>query len=324
VRLLGALALAATLAACLPIAPLPDAPVPYGSAIVVDVEPVALDANDPSRTSVGKFSYAGGLVLTSKQTARLHGLSDLKVTGDGRIIALGDQSDFFEGRLVLDAQGRLVGVRSGRLSALKEVTGADLYAGGYKEYDSEGVAELAGGMVVSFEQNDRVLFFPRDGGLPRRAPRPEVPYTHNKGMEALAAAPDAGPDAYRVGMEDSGRIYLCRLSATCVPDRAVDLDGSELVAMDNLPDGGRAYLFRTFSALRGNVIRLRLTDPNGQTVDTMEIARPLTVDNLEGVAAVAHQGGVRFYLISDDNFGMFDGKPTNQKTLLLAFDWRPK
>ena len=32
-------------------------------------------------------------------------------------------------------------------------------------------------------------------------------------------------------------------------------------------------------------------------------------------------GGVRFYLISDDNFGTYDGKPTDQKTLLLAYDW---
>ena len=104
-------------------------------------------------------------------------------------------------------------------------------------------------------------------------------------------------------------------------DGQVDLDGSELVGMDNLPDGGRAYLFRSFSALRGNVIRLRLVDRSGRARDTLQIARPMTVDNIEGVAAAPIPGGVRFYLISDDNFGTYDGKPTDQKTLLLAYDW---
>jgi hypothetical protein len=51
----------------------------------------------------------------------------------------------------------------------------------------------------------------------------------------------------------------------------------------------------------------------------MDLASPMTVDNYEGLAAVpATDGGVRFYLISDDN-GRAD-----QRTLLLAFDWRSK
>lgn len=323
-RRLAGLAAALAVASCAPVASLPDAPVPYGATIVVEAEPVPLDPTDASRTTVGDFRYAGGVILTSKQTSRLHGFSDLKVSPDGRIIAIGDQSDFFEGRLVLDAEGRLVGVRDGKLSALKEVTGADLYAGGQEEYDSEGVLELAAGMIVTFEQHDRVLLFPRGGGLPKAAPMPPGPIKHNKGMEAAAAAPDIGPDAYRVGIEGTGELFLCRLSAACVADGSVDLKGSELVAMDNLPGAGRVYMFRSFSPLRGNVIRLLLVDARGRTLTEAEIARPLTVDNLEGVAAVPHEGGVRLYLIADDNFGAFEGKPTNQKTLLLAFDWRPK
>ena len=46
-----------------------------------------------------------------------------------------------------------------------------------------------------------------------------------------------------------------------------------------------------------------------------EIAAPLAVDNFEGVAAVrAPDGGVRLYIVSDDNFS------PRQRTLLLAFD----
>lgn len=326
-RWLGALAGALLLAGCLTPAPrLPDAPVPLGAAVAIEAEALPMDPAAPDRTRLGAFTYAGGLALTSRQTSRLGGLSDLKVTSDGRLTALGDQSDLLEARLVLDAAGRLAGLADARLTALKDVTGADLFAGGQAHFDSEGVVRLGDGtLVVSFEQEDRVLAYPPGGGLPRPAPAPATSFVDNKGMEALAAAPDVGPDAYRVGLESDGRLFLCRLSAACVPDGQVDVDGSELVAMDVLPDGGRAYLFRSFSPLTGNVVRLRVVDRTGRTVDSLEIRRPLTVDNLEGLTAVPRRdGGVRFYLVSDDNFGFYNGRPTGQRTLLLAFDWTPQ
>nr|QQZ51185.1 hypothetical protein JKL49_08720 [Phenylobacterium glaciei] len=50
----------------------------------------------------------------------------------------------------------------------------------------------------------------------------------------------------------------------------------------------------------------------------MDITKPLTVDNIEGVSAVPNKdGSTRFYLISDDNFS------NSQKTILVAFDWKP-
>ena len=323
-RRLAGLAFTLALASCAaPMAPLPTGPVPVGAAIQVDAQPVPLDPTDPGRARIGNFTYAGGLVLTSRQTSRLHGMSDLKVTPDGRFLAMGDQSDLLEGKIVLDAAGRLVGVTDATMIALKETTGADLYAGGQREFDSEGIARFANGdILVSFEQHDRILLFPKHGALPRPAPQPDIKYTDNKGMEALMASPQVAPDAYRVGLEDSGHTYLCRLSTACVRDKDLDLDGSSLVAMDNMPGGGLVYLLRSYSPLRGNVVQLRILDRDGRLVDRFEIARPLTVDNLEGVAAVPQPGGrVRFYLISDDNFGTYNGAPTDQRTLLLAFDW---
>lgn len=317
------LAAAVLLASCAPQAPLPQGPVAVGSAIQVDAVAVPLDPTDPRHERIGNFAYAGGLVLTSRQTSRLHGLSDLKVWPDGRMLALGDQSDLLAARIVLDRAGRLAGVADATLTALKDERGVDLYAGGPREYDAEGVARLPNGdMLASFEQHDRILLFPNGGGPPRPAPAPQVSYTFNKGMEALAAAPDIAPDAYRVGLEDSGKTFLCRLSAGCAPDRALDLEGLELVAMAPLPGGGLAYLLRSYSPLQGNVIRLKVLDRQGHALDSLEIRRPLTVDNLEGLAAVPRADGrVRFYLVSDDNFGTYSGLPTDQRTLLLAFDW---
>jgi hypothetical protein len=327
IRRLGVLAAALALAGCAAPAPapLPTAPLPYGAAIRIDAQPVPLNPQRPRQDRIGRFVYAGGVVLTSTDTARLHGLSDLKVWPDGRLLAQGDQSDQLEARLVLGPDGRLQGLTDAHLGALKDARGVDLYAGGEREFDSEGIAELPDGdRLVSFEQHDRILLYPRAGGPPRPAPYPQIAYVDNKGMEALVADPSVAPDAYRVGIEATGATFLCRLSTGCTPTGRIDLEGLELSGMDLLPGGRTAYLLRSYSAVSGNVVRLKIVDRSGAVVDKMEISRPLTVDNFEGVAAVPQAGGaIRFYLISDDNFGTYNGHPTDQKTLLLAFDWRP-
>ena len=79
-----------------------------------------------------------------------------------------------------------------------------------------------------------------------------------------------------------------------------------------------AYLLRAFDAARGNRISLRILRST-TLVARMDMAPPMTIDNFEGLAAVPRpDGGSRFYLISDDN------RAASQRTLLLAFDWRPR
>ncbi|HEY2358071.1 MAG TPA: esterase-like activity of phytase family protein [Phenylobacterium sp.] len=320
------LLVALVLAACAPSAlPLPAAPVPAGPGIVVDAQSVPLDPRDPSHMQIGAFRYAGGLVLTSKQTSRLHGMSDLKVYRDGRLIAMGDEGDLLEGRLVLgrggiDLQGAAVGLADAKLTAIVGEDGLPLSAHGKRESDSEGIAQLANGdRLVSLEEDDRILLYPHDGGRPRRAPSPDVTFPFNLGMEALAEYPQAGPDAYVVGGEASGQTWICRLSGGCTPAGVVP-KGPEfgLTAVAPLPNGRMAYLLRAFDPLRGSRIILKILDKAGTEVDRLELAQPLTVDNFEGLAAVTDVAGpIRFYLISDDNFS------SSQRTLLLAFDWTP-
>ena len=212
------------------------------------------------------------------------------------------------------------------MSSLKDAHGTDVHAGGQLEWDAEGLAVLPGGdMLVSFEHHDRVLLYPAGGGPPREVPKPRIPYVPNQAMEALAAAPDVAPEAYRVGIEPTGQVFLCRVWAECGPDRQAGLeDGLDLVAMEPLPDGRMAYLIRTFTVARGNVNRVKIVDAAGRLVDRLDIGPPLTTENFEGLAAVPGQDGkVRLYLLSDDNFGVFNGRPTGQRTLLLAFDWTP-
>jgi hypothetical protein len=287
----------------------------------VEARPVPFDVTDPLRDHVGRFTYAGGLVLTSPDTGRLHGLSDLKVWPDGRLLSVGDEGDLFEARLVLDARGRLAGVTDGQLRPLIGEDGRPLPEEGKDEADSEGIAELANGdRLVSLERDDRILLYPAAGGPPRRVPAPDEHFPYNLGMEGLAEDPEAGSDAYVVGGEASGQTWICHLSSGCQASVRVRKDQEQgLSAVATLPGGRRAYLLRAFSPLKGVRVTLRVTDAQGATLDELALAAPLTVDNYEGVAALPRPDGtVRFYLISDDNFSRL------QRTLLLALDWRPQ
>jgi hypothetical protein len=138
-------------------------------------------------------------------------------------------------------------------------------------------------------------------------------------MEALAPDPDRGPDAYVVGAEETGQTWLCRISTGCAEGPRVALPKDfALTAVTRLSGGRTAWLLRAFDLTHGARAELQITDARLQVIDRLRLERPATVDNMEGLAAVEAPGGtIRFYLLSDDNFS------SSEKTLLLAYDWRP-
>lgn len=296
----------------------PEPPLPRAHAIIVKSEALPLNPADLGQDRIGNFLYAGGLKLTSAQTRRLHGLSDIDVQPDGAVVAVGDEGDLLRARLALDPKGRLAGVTDARISGLTGLDGKPLR--GKDNRDSEGLARMPNGdLLVSFERHDRIWLYPASGGRPRAVPSPDVSFPYNQGMEALAPDPMRGPDAYFTGAETTGRTWTCTLNSPCVEGPRVPLDvGFGLVAARRLPNGLTAWLLRAFNPTTQSVIDVRITDAAGAVVDQMELRRPLSVDNFEGLAAVPQAGGgVRFYLISDDNFS------SSQRTLFMAFDWKP-
>ena len=310
---------ALALAACAQQAPaLPSTPLAAGPAIAVAAAPVPLNPADPAQDRIGDFRYAGGLVLSSADTARFHGLSDMAIRKGVDLTAVSDEGDLLKARLVLDKAGRLVGLEGARISALSGLDGKPLQ--GKLESDSEGMALLANGdMLISFEQRHRIWLYPADGAPPREAPAPDASFPANGGMEALGPAPDLGPDAYLAGGEVSGQTWTCRLSAGCTAGPVIAKPPEYgLVALTRLPEGRTAWLLRAWDPVRGNRITLTIQDARGAEIGRLDLARPLTIDNFEALAAVpAKDGAVRFYLLSDDNF------QSSQRTLLLAFDWTP-
>lgn len=308
----------------------PAAPVMAGPEITVVATPVPMDAADPAKfTAEGGFTYAGGLVLTSTDTTRLHGLSDLRIGAGDVLTAISDEGDVFEARIQLDAAGRLAGLTGGKLFPLKGLDGQPLQ--GKRNADAEGLAVMPNGdRLVSFEGDHRIWLYQdqADGGwgTPRPAPKPATIFPENEGMEALAAYPAAGPDAYLVGGEE-GEVWLCRLSADCKslpPQSGPDFTWG-LTAFAPFQGTAVATLHRGFDPIRGwrSIVRF-ISDPTlpaarQRTAAALHIDGAMPRDNFEGLAlSSSPSGAIRIYVISDD--GAVSAK---QRTLLLAFDWTP-
>ena len=298
----------------------PQTPPERGAPVGIEVIPVPLNPTDPGQRLIGVFEYAGGIEIKATNPATILELSDLRVSGDD-LLAISDQGLFFEARIQFDQVNRLARLTDARMIPLVGESGQPL---GPKDTDAEGLDLLPdGSRLISFEGNDRILLYPPGGGPPRPAPRPEVRFPQNTGMEAIAFYPAAGTDAYLVGSE-GGTIWLCRLSGSCSETRLGTFvpAGMNLTALAAYgEDGAFAMLSRAYEPRTGVRISVRLianSAAGARLLDEMTMAPPLNVDNFEGIAAVPRpDGGIRLYLVSDDN-----GSGT-QRTYLFAFD-RPK
>lgn len=316
----------ALLAACAPSAA--DAPISeQWRALDLTVTPVEFGAE-----TVGQLRFRGGLHLQAEDTL-FGGLSGLEVLEDGRLVAISDDGRWFEARLTLDEAGALIGLTDPRIALMRDERGEpfeDKHAG-----DSEGLTQLADGrFAVSFEQRQRVLIYDinRDGPFGASQPGPNLdslsPLRRNVGLEAISVT-SAGD--LLIGAEGLHRratpLWVAPLAAGEPVAPRIDYplaDGFALTGLDRLPDGGFVALERLYAPVIGARARItRFTEhalnARGEGLpDVRElalIAPPLAVDNFEGIAALrAPDGGLRLYIISDNNFR------ASQRTLLLAFD----
>jgi len=298
--------------------------------ISIETAPVSLGVE-----TVGRLRFRGGVQISSLDGA-FGGLSDFEVIDDDRIIAISDNGDWFEARLVLGDSGALIGVRDMRTAFMLDESGrlfADKRAG-----DSEDIAQLPDGRIaVSFEQSQtiRIYDFNRDGPFGVASPGPALAGTQrlhrNAGLEAMAATADGdllvGAEG---GEERTTPLWIAPLDGrTPAPPRiSYPLQaGYSLTSLDRLPDGGFVALERFYAPVIGARARITMFSEESlsaraevlpNVVELAHIAPPMPVDNFEGIASRRMPDGVtRIYIVSDDNFSQ------RQRTLLYAFDLLP-
>jgi len=295
---------------------------PIAYPIEIDATPVAADRLG---AEVGDLTYAGGFSLKARGTASFGGLSGLDVEIDGGFLAVSDAGDLVRGRLRFGPDGRVSGIDDATIARLTDESGQAFQS--KMGADAEGLTLLAdGAFAVSFEQDHRVLIYPA-AGAPTRLPIPaDARLGPNAGLEGLAAWRDPADGTMRLAVgSERGDAWSCALDMTdCRLFLRAERDGPgggfRLTGLDALPDGRLIALYRSASLLSGLRAVIAVVTP-GAGRPVVELARlpgPIVADNMESIAATARpDGSVRLYLISDDNFAGW------QRTLLLAFDWRP-
>ncbi len=300
----------------------------WAETILIESRLARLNERDPTQMSVDRLVYRGGLRLSSKD-ARFGGLSGLLVSADGeRFTAVSDGGHKFEGGLVYDLKNDLADVEDVEIFALTRLNGWPLK--GKKEQDAEALTlDRDETLIVAFERMHRLRRYVHAIGEPEtfNPPAGMEAAPENGGVEALATlsngdllaitenypVPGGAPGALIAWMGDSGRWE---------PLSYATRDRFAPTGATTLPNGDVLVLERRFTVAEGPAARIRRIAKDairpGAGLDGKELATltwPLSIDNMEGIAArEGERGETLVYLVSDDNFKFV------QRTLLLMFE----
>ena len=314
------------------------------------IAPVALQALNPMRTSIGRLNFVAGFHLTSGDK-RFGGLSGIDILENGNLLAVSDTGDF----VWIDLKEDGLTPSAIRIAPLRDRKGKTYPT--KSAADAEGLAVNDGLALVSFERDARVLAYdigacgaaargiPLGWSMDSAFARQKMTVGDNLGVEGLAITDDwrlfAGIET-QVGK--ASPLSARPMEAGARFDLMIGDNAPELVGLDLIQAGGEIRLFslhRSSKALSSNAITVMETvlernagqsslpariineiDQRARQDFSIKSSRVLaemnvlvTIDNYEGIAAKQMPDGrVRLFIVSDDNFS------ASQRTLLMAFD----
>jgi hypothetical protein len=316
-----------SLLSALPLLLLAAKAAPRGDAVAVETVPVLLNPADPSQTAVGPLVWRGGLALRSADR-RFGGLSDLVVSPDGRsLVAVSDEGHILTARPLYDARGFLSGLEGSALHPLRDTEGKPL--AGKRQQDAESLVQMGdGSFIVGFERWHRLWRYPSgpDGpAQPVDPPKDLEDAPENGGIETLVRLSGERLLALTEEKQKQGILEGWLRHGGRWEGIGYRLEGALRPSGGCLlPSGDLLVLERSYTKETGVTARLRRLPAasvvpgavlEGTAIATL--ARPLTVDNFEGLSCRAGKSGETLvYVISDDNFS------PDQRTLLLMFALR--
>ncbi len=229
---------------------------------------------------------------------RFGGFSSIRLDRDGRgFTTITDKGDWLKGTLLRDGT-RIVGVKAGPLTALRDVKGRPVAPA---ESDSEGFAFAPDGSVfVTFEQRTGLRRYPTIEGVPQVIDdRPFHTLPFNAGLEALTFD---GSDLLTIPeAPNDGTFTVWRLHGTWRRDFMIPERGIFRVADADVFEGHLYILERAFFGF-GFSSRVRRFDLDGGGEITLLTSRPGKFDNLEGLSVWRDGADTVLTMISDDNF----------------------
>ena len=294
--------------------------------VAVVATQVPLDAEDPARETVGRLRYMGGIELKSSD-ARFGGLSSLRSTAPGQLLSVTDGGHWISLELV-EQGDRLIGLKSAMIDIVRGPQREPLK--GKAHVDAEALEYGPDGASVAFERDHRIWHY-RSLDAPARAEafpdeRWLAALPANDGIEAMARIGDGWlyiAEALLEGRHEGVLLSpagLNRNYARVTVDVPAPFNPTDAQA---LGDDQVLILARRFSPLSGVGAALLLAPVDlkamtlGKSQLLAQLAPPLAVDNMEGLAVVRQGGRTFVYLASDDNFSPL------QRTLILKFELLP-
>lgn len=287
--------------------------------------PLPFDAAHPKRKTAGALEFLGAWELKS-DNAIFGGLSALLALKEGRFLAVSDAGAMVG--FTLTADGR---IERPVIAALPGAYGRGIK---FRDRDSEGMAydPGSGRVWVSYEQRHAIRRIPAsmsriDGKL---FPPQMRKWPYNSGAEAIARLNDGRFAVFAEGggpQEDEGIFPAILFSGDPVEAGTSNFTfrfrppaGYRVTDATPLPDGRLLLLNRRIGLPDGFTAKVAIFDPasirrdalvEGEVIATLE--PPLLVDNMEGIATTQQDGHTIVWLVSDDNFNIF------QRTLLMKF-----
>ncbi|WP_191250042.1 esterase-like activity of phytase family protein [Kordiimonas sediminis] len=296
----------------------------FDQKLQVFADPVPLNEDDLSQSSLGQLKYIQGWSLTSDHH-QFGGFSTFLKTQRG-IISVSDLGLWLQASFDADAEEPFSNatltwqVPRKYDNDMKKVT------------DIESVLKLPYGYLVGYEQFHRFEQVTEPGGWAFTSDISSAVdfrgLTPNGGVEAMTWFGGNSILAFAERAKDiKGRLKAWILKSDRTSDNLWFKPPQNFYPTDakTLPSGDILVLLRRFSLVEGAGAKLQRIPAEtilpgatlvGEDVATLE--SPITVDNMEGLdIEVLADGRVRLYLMSDNNLSRL------QRTLLMIFDYAP-
>ncbi len=285
--------------------------------------PLMLDPNRPELRKVGALEFLAAWELGSNNQD-FGGISGLAILPDGRFIGVSDA-------------GTLIGfglTGDNRTDRPFIAPMPDAFADGnnYEDRDSEAIIHdpASGRFWAAYEGKHAIRRFGPSFARREAIARPKAmqKWGMNSGAEALVRLPDGRFLVFSEGHDRADGSYeALAFSGDPTENGSSSFafgyappEGHKITDAALLPDGRILTLNREFSFPDAFTIALAIFDPaeitKGETIKPKIIARlapPLLVDNLEGLAVTQEDGKTIIWMISDNNFNIW------QRTLLMKF-----
>lgn len=288
----------------------------------IALRPLQLDPANPGPRRVGDLIFLNAWELGS-DNEDFGGISALTALANGRFVGVSDAGTLIGFGLTSDAR-----IDRPFIAPLPNTQGPNAT---YRDRDSEGIAfdPDSGQFWVSYEANHAIRrfsrSFARSTGMVRPAEMQGWP--DNKGAESFIRLTDGRFMVISESLEDDDTHQALLFSGDPV-EPGTDIAhfsyrppaGYRVTDGAQLPDGRLMILNRWVGLPNGFAAKLAVVDVGAIQRDrTIEgkviasISAPLLIDNMEGIALTRDGDDTIIWLISDNNFNIF------QRTLLMKF-----